>query len=65
MTINISLEKIKNMPLIDLTFPKVEEDGSHLSLEMLEDRYVKEKEEKKKKNIYERGGRGRETSQKE
>ena len=62
MTINISLEKIKNMPLIDLTFPKVEEDGSHLSLEMLEDRYVEEKQEN---NIYERGGRGRETSQKE
>jgi hypothetical protein len=32
------LDKIKNMPLIDLTFPKVEEDGTHLSLEMLEDR---------------------------
>jgi len=32
------LEKINNMPLIDLTFPKVEEDGTHLSLEMLDDR---------------------------
>eukprot|EP00026_Physarum_polycephalum_P004003 Phypoly_transcript_04020.p1 GENE.Phypoly_transcript_04020~~Phypoly_transcript_04020.p1 ORF type:complete len:697 (+),score=86.98 Phypoly_transcript_04020:161-2251(+) len=32
------LDKIKTMPLIDLTLPRIEEDGSHLSLEMLEDR---------------------------